>query len=252
MNFYKILNKEEKHHDLQYQTGLNIDPIPFDPSGSCKSGGIYFSREDIFTFLGHGPWIRKVTIPEDAQVYKNPGEPKKWKADRVILGEREKINDVNVIKRLIEEGANPKVLNSFAFRWAAERGYINIVKLLLPISDPTAENSYALQWAAKNKHLEIVKLLLEAGADPKAEDSCALLWAAGEGHLEIVKLLLEAGADPKAGNSHAVRWAARCDQIEIVKLLLPVSYITKYCLQYINKYCNNQEILDLVNNYKKG
>jgi hypothetical protein len=105
MNFYKILNENETHYKLQYQTGLNIDPVPFDPSGDCMPGGIYFSREDILSFLDYGPWIRKVTIPEDAQLYENPGEPKKWKADRVILGERERIT-IEVIKRLIEEGAS--------------------------------------------------------------------------------------------------------------------------------------------------
>jgi hypothetical protein len=92
------MNIKEKHHGMQYQTGVNIDIVPFNPSGDCKPGDIYFAREDIFAFLSYGPWIRKVTLPEDAQVYENPGTPRKWKADKVILGEREKINDVNIIK----------------------------------------------------------------------------------------------------------------------------------------------------------
>jgi hypothetical protein len=223
MDFYKILNKDEKHFELQYQTGLNVDPLPFDPSGSCKPGGIYFSREDILAFISIGPWIRKVILPEDARVYENPGEPKKWKADKVILGEREKLDDVNVIKRLIEEGANPKIRNSYPLQLAAKYGHIEIVKLLLPLSDPTDDDSLALRWAAEYDRTEIVKLLLEAGADPNANDSLALRWAAEFGH------------------------------IEIVKLLLPVSHITKYCLQYINHYCKNQEILGLIySNYQNG
>jgi hypothetical protein len=222
MDFYKVLSKDEKHFKLQYKTGLNIDPVPFNPYGDCRPGGIYFSREHILAFIDYGPWIRKVTIPEDAQVYENPGTTKKWKADRVILGEREKINDINVIRRLIEEGADPKILDSFALRWAAERGYIDIVKLLLPISDPTAENSYALRWAAKNEYLEIVKLLLEAGADPKA------------------------------GNSHAVRWAAVNQNIELVKLLLPLSDINNYVSIFIKEFCDDPKIIDLFKQYEKG
>jgi len=64
MNYYKILSKDECHHDLQYKTGLNVDPKPFNPCGNCEPGGIYFSREDILAFLGYGPWIRKVTLPK--------------------------------------------------------------------------------------------------------------------------------------------------------------------------------------------
>ncbi|MDD4083267.1 MAG: hypothetical protein PHD05_07805, partial [Sphaerochaetaceae bacterium] len=91
MDYYKILHKDEIHRDLHYTTGLNIDNIEFKPFGNCLSGGIYFSREDILAFLDYGPWIRKVTLPEDARVYENPSYPKKWKADKVILGKKEKI-----------------------------------------------------------------------------------------------------------------------------------------------------------------
>ena len=58
MNYYKILNKKENHYGLQYQTGLNEDILEFNPSGDCTSGGIYFTREDIFAFLDYGPFIR--------------------------------------------------------------------------------------------------------------------------------------------------------------------------------------------------
>ena len=159
MNYYKILKESECHNELQYKTGLNIDPIEFNPSGDCEPGGIYFAKEDILYFLDYGPWIRKVTLPEDAQIYENPGEPKKWKADKVILGEREKIT-VEVIKRLIDEGADPKINDSYPLRWAARNGHTEIVKLLIPISDPKVYNSEALRWAAQNGHIEVIKLLI--------------------------------------------------------------------------------------------
>ena len=108
MNFYKITNEKENHNGLQYHDGLNVDILPFNPHGDCAKGGIYFAREDILAFLNFGPWIRQVTLPNDAEIYKNPGNPKKWKADKVILGKREKIT-VNIIKKLIKEGADPEV-----------------------------------------------------------------------------------------------------------------------------------------------
>ncbi|MDD4081769.1 MAG: ankyrin repeat domain-containing protein [Sphaerochaetaceae bacterium] len=219
MDYYKILNEKEYHHGLQYKFGLNIDPIKFNPRGNCSPGGIYFSREDILAFLDYGPWIRKVTLPDDAQVYENPGKPRKWKTDKVILGKKEKIT-AKVIKRLIDEGADPKVEGNWPLRWAAKNGHLEIVKLLLPLSDVKAFASEALRLAAVNGHLEIVKLLLPI-------------------------------SDPKVYNSEALRYAAENGHLEIVKLLIPVSEIDDYVINYCVGYCENQEILDLIISNKK-
>ena len=181
MKFYKITNEEEYHYGLQYHTGLNVDILPFNPSGDCEPGGIYFSSKDILAFLDYGPWIREVIIPEDAQVYENPGFPKKWKADKVILGERRRI-DIDVVKKLIEEGANTKADNSRVLQWAAESGHIEIVRLLIPVSDPKSCNSQALQLAAQYGYTEIVKLLIPV-SDPKACDSYVIRCAANNGYM---------------------------------------------------------------------
>jgi len=260
MDYYKILKESECHNNLQYKFGLNNDILEFNPSGNCKPGGIYFSREDIFAFLDYGVWIRKVTLPEDAQIYENPGTPKKWKADKVILGKKEKMT-AKVIKRLINEGANPKIKNSYPLRWAAEKGYTEIVKLLIPVSNPKAYNialqcaaekgytkivkllipvsdlktcnNYTLQCAAEYGHLEIVKLLLSV-LDPKEYNSYALRLAAYNGHIEVVKILIPV-SDPKACNSYALRLAAQHGYTEIVKRLIPVSdpkALNSYALRF--------------------
>jgi len=159
MNYYKILNDNEKHQGLQYKTGLNVDPIPFNPFGDREPGGIYFAEKDILGFIDYGPWIRKVIIPEDAQIYENPNLPKEWKADKVILEERRRI-DVKVIQKLINEGADPKAGDSRALQWAAENGHIGLVKSLIPISNTKMGYTYALMCASRIKHLEIAKLLI--------------------------------------------------------------------------------------------
>jgi len=220
MDYYKILNKKECHHELQYKFGLNNDILEFNPSGDCEPGGIYFSREDILYFLEYGYWIRKVTLPEDARIYENPGTPKKWKADKVILGKKEKIT-AKVIKRLIDEGVNLKIDNSFPLRWAARYGHIDIVKLLIPISDPKAISNEALRSAAINGHTKIVKLLIPV-SDPKAINSEALRIAAESGYTEIVKLLIPV-SNPKAQENEALRSAVYNEYTKIVKLLIPVS-----------------------------
>lgn len=189
MDYYKILNEQENHNGFQFKTGLNVDTNKFNPSWDCQPGGIYFSREDILAFICWGPWLRKVTIPKDAQVYKNPGSPKKWKADKIILSEREKIGKDTII-RLIQEGA-----------------------------DIHADGDYALQWASGNGHVEVVKLLIEHGADIHASNDNALQWASKYGHVEVVKLLIEHGADIHANNDLALKGASEKGQVEVVKLL---------------------------------
>ncbi|MDD4083272.1 MAG: ankyrin repeat domain-containing protein [Sphaerochaetaceae bacterium] len=264
MDFYKILNEEDCHNNFQYKTGLNIDPIKFNPSGDCTSGGIYFSREDILYFLNYGQYIRKITLPEDAQIYENPGEPKKWKADKVILSEREEIN-LEVIKRLIDEGADPNISDSYPLRWAAEKGYTDIVKLLIPFSDSKINCNHALRSAAKNGHIDIVKLLIPV-SDPKENGSYVLRCAAEYGHVDIVKLLIPV-SDPSVNDSEALRCVIynryivaevvnllmpKIDDIEIlkfieiIKLLIPVSKINNKVIKYCKSHCQDQELLDLI------
>jgi hypothetical protein len=227
MNYYKILNEDENHYDLQYKTGLNIDPIPFNPSGNCQPGGIYFAREDILAFLGYGPWIREVTLSEDARVYENPWEPTKWKADKVILGKRRKIT-AKVIKQLIEEGADVHAGEDGALRWASTNGHTDVVKLLLEHgADVHAQNDAALRWASTNGHTDLVKILLEHGADVHVDDDDALRWASEKGHLHIVKYLVEQGADIHARDDEAFKEAKHGNHKEILEYLNKQALVRK-------------------------
>jgi ankyrin repeat protein len=229
MRYYKITNPEENHFGLQYKDGLNVDLLPFNPSGDCEFGGIYFSREDILAFLGYGSWLREVTIPEGELIYENSGEPKKWKAHQVILGPRREIN-LNVIKELIEEGANPKAQGSHAIVWAAQKGHLEVIKYLVSIGcDPKARDNYAIKCAAADGHLEVVKYLISLGCDPEAQETnnflselnnYAIINAARNGHLEVVKYLVSIGCDPKAQDNYAIIWAAESGHLEVIKYLV--------------------------------
>ena len=159
MKYYKITNKEENHNGLQYHDGLIEDIKPFNPSGSCKSGGIYFASKDILVFLDYGPWIREVTLPDGEEVYENPGSPKKYKSHKVILGKRKEI-DLDVIKDLVKEGADIHANDNEALRWAAENGHLDVVKYLVSMgADIHALDDGTLRWAAINGHKDVVKYL---------------------------------------------------------------------------------------------
>jgi hypothetical protein len=83
--WYKILKEDLIHNKFQYKIGLNIDTLLFNPSGSCKSGGLYYTNlHNLARFLHYGCYIADVEIPDDARVYEDP-QGNKWKADRLII-----------------------------------------------------------------------------------------------------------------------------------------------------------------------
>ena len=63
MDFYKIVNPKG-HTGMIYKNGKNVDVLPFNPSGDCEPGGIYFSREDIFLFLDIGKVVFPLKVGE--------------------------------------------------------------------------------------------------------------------------------------------------------------------------------------------
>ena len=219
--FYKITNETETHNGLKYKTGLNRDPLPFHPHGDCTPGGIYFTdAKNILYFLDYGPWIREVTLPKDAQVYKNPGTPLKWKADKVKLGPRHKWCSLAIVKKLIKKGADIHIDDDYVLRLAACNGHLDAVKYLVKNgADIHVRNDYALGWASNNGHLDIVKYLLKNGANIHSGGDYALRLAAENGHLSVVKYLVKNGANIHAGDDCALRWAARNGHLDVVKFL---------------------------------
>ena len=96
--FVKLTNGSEKHNGYRFRTGLNVDTERFYPYGECRAGGIYFCElKRLPRWLEYGDqkmcYMRLVSIPDDAWVYE---EEDKWKADRLVLGEREEIGKLRV------------------------------------------------------------------------------------------------------------------------------------------------------------
>jgi tRNA threonylcarbamoyladenosine modification (KEOPS) complex Pcc1 subunit len=221
MTYYKITNESENHNNLQYQDGLVEDIIPFAQEGSCCEGGIYFSDEkNILEFLDYGVFIRRVEIPNDSQMVKDP-EGGKWRASKVFLHPRKDLREVSTWKFLIESGINVHAKDDEALRVASCYGQLELVKVLLKAgANIHARDDDALRVASKNGYLEVVKVLLEAKANVHAQDNYALRLASLNGQLEVVKVLLEAGADVHAREDYALRYASKNGHLEVVKVLL--------------------------------
>jgi hypothetical protein len=81
------------HHGFQYKEGLIIDINPFNASGSCEKGGLYYTTTKfIALFLDYSDLIAEVNLPDDAKIYADPNG-NKWKADRIILKNIKNIQD---------------------------------------------------------------------------------------------------------------------------------------------------------------
>ena len=148
----------------------------------------------------------------------------KNRAPNEVLVDAARVGAVKIVRWALEHGAdvhgNVHADGDKALRIAVLYGHIEVVKVLLEAgADVHAYNDKALRFAAERGHVEVVKVLLEAGADVHAYDDWALRWAAGEGHVEVVKVLLKAGANAHANDDVALQWAADNGHVEVVKLL---------------------------------
>lgn len=86
-------------------------------------------------------------------------------------------------------GQGSALLDSQPLSLAALLGNVDVIELIIPISDPKALDSIALRNAAENGRVECVKILLPH-SDPLAQNSAALGEAISAGHVECARLLL--------------------------------------------------------------
>ena len=127
---------------------------------------------------------------------------------------------LDVVKLLIELGANINIWNNRAIITASYAGHLDMIKLLIDYgADIRAQYNQSIISASCNGHLSIVKLLIELGADVRAQNNQAIVYASCWGHLPVVKLLIESGADIHAQNNKALRCAEKYKYSEIIELL---------------------------------
>ena len=128
---------------------------------------------------------------------------------------------LDMVKFLVEKGANIHALNDHPLRCASKKGHLEMVKFLVESgANIHAISDHAVQWASENGHLEVVKFLVSLGANIHADDDCAVRWASENGHLEVVKFLVESGANIHADKDSAVRLALEKNQMHMVKYLV--------------------------------
>lgn len=145
--------------------------------------------------------------------------------DNVLLRCAVENNQPKIVKALVDDDrvllSQPPVnQNSHCFQVACEKGYYQIVKLLLPASDINYNNAFLL--ACQSDRFEIVKLLLkDSRINPGCEKNRALINACARGSLEMVNLLLShAQVNPSDKNNAPIIWASKKGHVEVVQRLL--------------------------------
>lgn len=84
----KLLHTNFTHHGFTYRTGLNVDPLRWNPHGSCEPGGLYYTVPEyachwVDPSMTH---VADVTVPDDQPVWADDQSPTtKWKAPQLFL-----------------------------------------------------------------------------------------------------------------------------------------------------------------------
>lgn len=98
--FFKVVGHNRINNGFHYRRGLNVDFVPFNPTGSCVAGGLHFTTpNNLFRYLYHGPFVAEVTVPRDALIYRDPLEPK-FKADKLFVNSIQPLKKFHLWKDL--------------------------------------------------------------------------------------------------------------------------------------------------------
>ena len=149
------------------------------------------------------------------QIGANPCPPANYYND-YPLGVAFEEGHLEVLKFLVEKGANIRVYNDLPFRTAALKGYLQIVKYLVERgSVVNIDDDYAICAASVRGHLDIIKYLVQNGAKANARNNYPVVNASLNHHYEIVDYLVQNGADERLIGVRDRRYIALRKRTEI-------------------------------------
>lgn len=108
--YWKVLSKDNIHNKFKFfPNKWNTDPLEYNPKGSCKPGGLYFTNtKNIFKFLDFGNGVSEVLDFRDDKgkkiLYQDPEYDYKFKAKSILIGDK-KLYSKQWLKDMVELGA---------------------------------------------------------------------------------------------------------------------------------------------------
>lgn len=251
--YYKITNSSEYHHDYQYHDGLNILNDEFSPNNFGPGGFSYTNAKCIINYLDFGTNLRLVAVPDNLNLktFKiSNGKEVYWRSNQIFLGQKMPLSDpatfqylekrkapilkkkvviwvakmgyLDVMKYLVEKGADVRCRNDEPLKVAAGSGHIPMIEYLLTIHKISIHvgADAPLRRAAMSGHTLMVKWLWLHDADITTVENEALRFSVLTKDLDLVKFLLDAGADLSVRDHITFRWAIRSGCVPMARLIL--------------------------------
>ena len=122
---------------------------------------------------------------------------------------------------------------NLALELASKYGKLELVKYLVEHgADIKIHYSESLIQASKNGHLPVVEYLVKHGANITAHDNIALQLASARGHLPVVEYLVRHGGDVTANNYEPLKAAYRNKHFPVINYLIQNSEVANEALAY--------------------
>ncbi|KAG0047605.1 hypothetical protein BGZ83_007364 [Gryganskiella cystojenkinii] len=130
-------------------------------------------------------------------------------------------NDLQMVRLLMEYGANVHAFQENPVLVAAQKGHIEILKVLIQAGADTEVLAGApLRYAAEQGQEDVVRILCESGADTMWGGCSALRTAASKGHDRIMAVLLDYGANVNIHEGTPLQVACQHGHEAAVRVLL--------------------------------
>lgn len=152
----------------------------------------------------------------------------------------------NIVKQMLTLGARNY---GDTLTHGAIHGCLEIVRLMIPFNNKFIFN-YALRYAAERGYLDIVQLLVDNGAD---EYNDSIVTAAQYGHIDIVKLMINlailSGTLRRNIYNNVLYDAAMNEHPEIVKLMLELGATNAFSVMFHARKAAHLQMADLIENF---
>jgi ankyrin repeat protein len=177
----------------------------------------------------------------------------------LVLRYAARFGHFTIVRYLARRGADTHARQEYAFRHAAGRGHLNIVKHLVSEwnADVSVANGDAFRYAAREGRLEVVRYLAEFDLD-RDDIYFAMRWASQQGRLDVVKFMVKkfpihmnAGQNYMMG--HSAEDAYYAGHYEVLKYLLSDQrvhslrdYKTKYAIRWAAEEYDHEKFIGLL------